>query len=135
MKYKSKINKIPALLVCLSKRSKIIAIFVNTYLVFLVLYDLVILNRSFKEIIITYSNVIVIGIFVWFGIRFVFWLQIKNKSCSKEYLDVIVLVAMIVFGVSSICLGVQYFINGFLISTFIAPIAFLSLVKAQFLRK
>lgn len=131
---KAKINNTSRILVNLSKKTKIIALVIISYFMFLVLYDLIVFDRTFKDIIITYLSVIIIGIFAWFGLRFVFWLQIKNRNCPEKYLNILVLVALIVFGVSSIFMGIQYFIDGFLISAFIAPIAFLSLIKVQFLR-
>lgn len=131
---KSKTNKTSDILINSSKKTKIIDIVIIAYFVILVLYDLVVYARAFNDIITTYLSVMVVGIFVWFGIRFVFWFQIRNKYCPEKYLNIFVLIALSVFGVSSVFMGVQYFIDGFLVSAFIAPIAFLSLVKVQFLR-
>ena len=83
---------------------------------------------------ISYLFVLIIGIFVWFGVKFVFWLQIKNSLCSERILNVFTLVAIVVFGVSSLIIGVQYFIDDFTVSAFIAPIAITSLIQVQSLR-
>ena len=44
------------------------------------------------------------------------------------------LVSLAVFGFSIIVLGIQYFIDGFLVATFVSPIAGLSIISVQKLR-
>ena len=104
------------------------------YFAVLVLYDCLVLTRPLKETIVTYFGVIIIGVFIWFGVRFVFWLQIKNTLCFDRILNIFSLAAMLVFGVASLIMGVQYFRHGFTISAFVAPIAFTSVVSVQALR-
>jgi hypothetical protein len=130
-----KISKTSTMLIALTKKSKAIAFIVIIYFIILVLYDLIVFNRPFTDIIITYFSVIIIGFFVWFGVQFVFWLQIKNGRCPEKFLNIIVIAALIVYGTSSVFMGVQFFINGDIFPVFIAPIAFLSVVKTQLARE
>jgi len=104
------------------------------YFSILIMYDIFAFTRSLKDIIITYSCLLIVGIFIWFGVRLIFWLQIKNRYCPERILNVFALIAIIVFGFSSVLMGVQYFVDGFVASAFIAPIAFISVVRVQSLR-
>lgn len=127
-------NKLSGTLICLSKKTKVFYLSFAVYFIALILYDLFVYKRALKEIMISYLFVLIIGIFVWFGVKFVFWLQIKNSLCSERILNVFTLVAIVVFGVSSLIMGVQYFIDDFTVSAFIAPIAITSLIQVQSLR-
>lgn len=128
-------NKLSDILIYLSKKIKIFYLVFASYFTILILYDLIVFKRSLKEIAITYSFVIIIGVFIWFGVRLIFLLQIKNSFCPERILNIFSSVAIIVFSVASLIIGVQYFVNGFIVSAFFAPIAITSLVKVQSLRE
>lgn len=131
---RSNSNKLSDVLIGLSKKMKVFYLVLAAYFAVLVLYDCLVLTRPLKETIVTYFGAINIGVFTWFGVRFVFWLQIKNTLCFDRILNIFSLAAMLVFGVASPIMGVQYFRHGFTISAFVAPIAFTSVVSVQALR-
>lgn len=119
----------------IAMKRKIISIGVSFYLLALVLYDFLVFKRETKAIIITYTALLFIGIFIWFGIRLIFYVQIKNERCPKRFYNLIAICALVVFGIGAIVLGVEYFFEGFLTAAFIAPIAFLAVLSAQFVRR
>ena len=131
---RSNSNKLSDGLICLSKKMKRFYLVLAAYFSILVLYDCLVFRRPLKETIITYLGVIIIGVFIWLGVRLVFGLQIKNALCPERILNIFSLAAMSVFSVSSLIMGVQYFIEGFTISSFIAPIAFTSVIRVQAFR-
>ena len=105
------------------------------YFCILISYDLIIFKREVGEMLLTYISLILIGIFIWFGIRIVFYIQIKNDSCPKKIYNMFVAIALVVFGLGSIMLCIEYFLEGFLMAAFWGPIAFISVLRAQFIRK
>ncbi|MHB8963162.1 MAG: hypothetical protein ACYC5K_08415 [Saccharofermentanales bacterium] len=127
-------NKLSSLLIGLTKKIKMIYMIFAVYFATLILYDLIAFGRPLREMIITYSIVIIIGTLIWFSLRFIFWLQIKNVFCPQWFFNTLSFTAIIVFGISSLIVGIQYFMDGFLIAAFIAPIAFTSVVGIQTLR-
>ena len=135
MSNKSTITMLSDILIGFSKKIKIIVAVITVYFTILILYDIVLYKRESNDMIISYLSAIFIGVFVWFGVRFVFWLQIKNKSCPEQFLIVFSMTALIVFGISSVIMGIQYFTGGFIVAAFIAPVALVSLIKVQALRK
>ena len=129
-------NKITNFLIKLSEKRKLILIMIAVYFAFLVFYDVVISEHMLSaDVIIAYVGAIVICAFIWFAVQFVFWIQIKNPICTERVLNIFILTALISFGLSSVIFGIQYFTDGFLISTFIAPMAFVSTLSANFFRK
>ena len=127
-------NNLSRILIGLSKKIKVICMILVAYFASLILYDLIAFGRPLREMIITYSIVIITGAFIWFGLRFIFWLQIKNIFCPEWFFNTLSFTAIIVFGISSLIIGIQYFMDGFLVAAFIAPIAFTSVVGVQALR-
>jgi hypothetical protein len=128
-------NKLSSILIGLSRKIKIICVIFAAYFAILILYDLIAITRPLIEIFITYASIITIGTFIWFGMRFIFWLQIKNVFCPEWFFNTLSLAAIIVFGTASLVIGIQYFVDGFLVAAFIAPIAFTSVIGVQALRE
>lgn len=127
-------NRITVFLVSLSNKTKRIATVMGLYFVLLIIYDLMKFQRTAEDVVISYICVIIVCVVVWFGVRGVFWIQIKNTMCSERVLNVFTIIALAVFGFSIIVLGIQYFIDGFLVATFVSPIAGLSIISVQKLR-
>ena len=129
-------NRITNFLMKLSEKRRIILIMVAVYFSFLVFYDILISKRVLSaNVIIGYVGTIVVCVFIWFAVRLVFWIQIKNPFCTERILNIFIFVTLISFGLLSIIFSIQYFADGFLISTFIAPMAFVSVLSANSLRK
>lgn len=127
-------NRITAFLVGLSNKTKWIATVMGLYFVLLITYDFMKFQRTAEDVVISYICVIIVCVVVWFGVRGVFWTQIKNTMCSERVLNVFTIIALAVFGFSSIVLGIQYLIDGFLVAAFVSPIAVLSIISVQKLR-
>ncbi|MCI8332190.1 MAG: hypothetical protein HFE78_05140 [Clostridiales bacterium] len=104
------------------------------YDIILVAYDLVVFKRPISEMASMYVMTVLVGGFVWFGMRWVLWIQIVNKMCPDSFLNILSLAALIVFGVSSVLMGIQYFLDGFLVMAFVGPVAFLSVIQTQLIR-
>lgn len=52
-------------------------------------------------------------VFSWFGVKLVFYVQLKNKMGFPQFYNIFVICALIIFGLASIMLGIEYFIKGF----------------------
>lgn len=128
-------DKISSPIKALAIRIKIVLLMILIYFCILISYDLIIFKREVGEMLLTYISLILIGIFIWFGIRIVFYIQIKNDSCPKKIYNMFVAIALVVFGLGSIMLCIEYFLEGFLMAAFWGPIAFISVLRAQFIRK
>lgn len=128
-------DKISSPIKALANRIKIVLLMILIYFCILISYDLIIFKREVGEMLLTYISLILIGIFIWFGIRIVFYIQIKNDSCPKKIYNMFVAIALVVFGLGSIMLCIEYFLEGFLMAAFWGPIAFISVLRAQFIRK
>lgn len=131
MKITDKVNK--SIRVIVSK-IQVISICVLFYFAILILYDFLVYTRSMQERLVTYLFLPFICLIVWFSVKFIFYVQLKNKICSQRFYNVFVICALIVFGMASVVLGIEYFAGGFLVATFIAPVAFLSVLRAQIVR-
>lgn len=118
----------------LAQKTKTLLCIIAIYFSFLIIYDILFFKRPLKIMVFTYLFTLLAGLFVWFGVKIVFTILIKNKSCPKAFIDTFVFISFLVFLISSICLGVTFFSEGFLIMTFLAPVALLSLIKVQSFR-
>ena len=131
MKITDKVNKSIRVML---RKFPVIFICVLFYFTILILYDFLVYTRSLEERLVTYLFLPFICLIVWFSVKLVFYIQFKNKVCSQRFYNAFVICALIVFGLASIGLGVEYFVEGFLVGTFIAPVAFLSVLRAQIIR-
>lgn len=114
---------------------KVLFIFTIIYFLILITYDIVFLKRNTQSMIMSYLLALIVCVFAWFGVRFVLWVQIKNSFCTEDIFNIISLIAMFVFIVSSVILGIEYFVNDFVVAAFVCPTAFLSAVDVQKYRK
>ena len=119
----------------LFKHRKMLFIIAIIYYLLLIAYDLIFLKRPADITITTYILALVLCIFVWFGVKLVVWVQIKNNLCTDKLLNVFIFIFIIFSTISSSILSLEYFINGFIISAFICPTAFISAVNVQKYRK
>lgn len=128
-------KKITNALLDLSNKSRLITVIISLYTVLLIIYDCMKNQRPLEDVIISYVCVILVCVFVWFGVRLVLFVQIKNPMCSEKILNIFSVIALAVFAISTVVLGIEYFAGGFLVAAFVSPIAFLSIVCVQKLRK
>lgn len=117
------------------KISYILTIVLPVYFVFLILYDLFVYKRGGSEIAITYIETIIICLIAYLAVHLIFRLQIKIQFYSDTFFSIISITFLIVFGISSIILGIFYLLDNFYIMTFIAPTITLSVLRVQKLRK
>ena len=115
-------------------QTKVISICVLFYFAILILYDFLMYTKSMQERLESYLSTLFICLFAWFGVKLVFYIQLKNKMGIQQFYNIFVICALIVFGLASIIFGVGYFIQGFADGAFIAPVAFLSVLRAQIVR-
>lgn len=115
-------------------RLKVISICVLLYFAILILYDFLVYTRSMQERLVSYLSTLFICLFAWFGVKLVFYVQLKNKMGFPQFYNIFVICALIIFGLASIMLGIEYFIKGFSDGAFIAPVAFLSVLRVQIVR-
>ena len=84
----TKENVITKWLILLSGKTKInFAILAAAYL-FLILYDVIFLKNNIFENYLEYIKTIIISVLVWWGIKFVFWFQIKNPYYNEVFFNV-----------------------------------------------
>lgn len=114
---------------------KVFLVTIGIYFLLLLAYDLVFLKRDISSILLSYVLTLIVCVFSWFGVRFVLWVQIKNKLCTQNIFNIFSIVVMLAFILSSVVFGIEYFANGFISAAFVAPIAFLSAVDVQKYRK
>lgn len=115
----------------LFKHRKIVFMLTIIYYLLLIAYDLIFLKRPTDVIIITYALALVLCFFVWFGVKLVVWVQIKNNLCTDELLNIFLFVFILFLVISSVMFSLEYFINDFIISAFICPTALMSAVNVQ----
>ena len=115
-------------------RLKVISICVLFYFAILILYDFLVYTRSMQERLVTYLFLPFICLIVWFSVKLVFYIQLGDRTGHSQFYNIFVICALIIFGLVSIILGIEYFTEGFLVATFIAPVAFLSVLRAQIVR-
>lgn len=73
------------------------------------------------------------GVFWYFGVFFVIYLQIKNPFCPEKFLNFFELVATLFFGIGSICYVIIFFVSKMQIySGIMAPIVCLTFSAISF---
>ena len=128
-------EKASAPIAAIAKKFKLILIGFLVYFAALIAYDLLVFQRDAQEMLVTYLPLPVIGAFVWFAFQMIFRLMIKEDACSGKFYNVFAAVVLTIFGVCSVILGVEYFVEGFIVGAFVVPIVVLSVLRAQFVRK
>ena len=128
-------EKVSSFVAAITKKFKFILIGVAVYFAVLITYDLLFFKRGMQEMMTTYLPLLLISVVVWFGVRLVYYVQIKNSRCSKRFYNVLVIVPLVAFGIYTVISGVNFFLNGFSDATIMTPIFLLSILRAQFVRK
>ena len=100
------------------------------YMVCLLLYDIVVWNKGTLEIL-HYIKTAVIIVICCVGIYGVVYIQIKNPFCSKERLKKILNLFLILFALSSVIMGIRYFMQGFTTAAYIAPLGYWIIFKIR----
>ena len=130
----SKPNKITDFLIYLSEKFKFFATAYFIYCIILVLYNIIFQQISFPGILFEYAKTLIISILIWFGVKFVFWVQIKNPLCNDTFFNlasICILAGILIISVSAFITYFQGFNNG----AFIFPVAALSVIRIQKSRK
>ena len=128
-------EKASAPVAAIAKKFKFILIGIAVYFAALIAYDLLVFQRDAQEMLITYLSLPVIGAFVWFAFRLIFRTLIQHEMCTKRFYNIFATAVLAIFGIVSVILGVEYFLEGFIVGAFVVPIVFLSVLRAQFVRK
>ncbi len=102
---------------------------------FLILSDVFIHKSNISVNIFEYIKTLVICISVWFGVKFVFWFQIKNPCYSEMFFNIASVFVLIVTLLMSIVNIVSFILYGFNSGAFVFPVISLSVVKVQKSRK
>ena len=75
-------EKTSGFVAAIARKFKFILIGIAIYFAVLVVYDFCVFKRGTQEMLVTYLPLLIIGAFVWFGVRLIYYTQIKNKNCS-----------------------------------------------------
>ena len=127
----TKENKVTKLLIGLSAKTKLGFIIFAIISAALILYDILV----YKSNILEYFKALIICILVWFGVKFVFWFQIKNPYYNEIFFNVASLFMLIITIIVSVMNIVSFIMYGFNSGAFIFSVIPLSVISVQSLRK
>jgi len=127
----TKENKVTKWLISLSAKTKLGFIIFAIISATLILYDILV----YKSNILEYFKALIICILVWFGVKFVFWFQIKNPYYNEIFFNVASLFILIITIIVSVMNIVSFIMYGFNSGAFIFSVIPLSVISVQSLRK
>ena len=131
----TKENLITKWLILLSGKIKInFAILAAAYL-FLILYDVIFLKNNIFENYLEYIKTIIISVLVWWGIKFVFWFQIKNPYYNEVFFNVASVFTIVITLIISIVNILSFILYGFNSVAFVFPLIPISVINVQKYRK
>lgn len=111
--------------------NKVQKMFVLIYFILLLIYDFIVFDRDMDLLLKKIFLVVVIDLFVYFGVYFVLWIQVKNPIVSVNIFEIFSRIVLILFGGFSCVLCINYLVYGFTVGTFLCPTVCMAILKAR----
>lgn len=123
-------NIVTKWLIALSYKTKFAKIFLLVCYLLFILYDLTIRMSNISTSFYDYVKILIICLIAWFGVKFVFWFQIKSPFYNEVFFNVASLFLLVVMLFVAI-INIVSFNSG----AFVFLVISLSVIEVQRLRK
>lgn len=123
-------NIVTKWLIALSYKTKFAKIFLLVCYLLFILYDLTIRMSNISTSFYDYVKILIICLIAWFGVKFVFWFQIKSPFYNEVFFNVASLFLLVVMLFVAI-INILSFNSG----AFVFLVISLSVIEVQRLRK